>query len=76
MRHIMSLNARRELRAAIAGRYGQATKPEKQTILDEFVAATAYHRKYAINILQNYRAVPSPSTKRKRQLLGALLDGG
>ena len=63
----MSLSARRELRAAIASRYGQATKAEKQTILDEFVAATGYHRKYAINALQNPKAVASPSAKRKRQ---------
>ena len=63
----MSLSARRELLAAIAIRYGQATKPEKQTILDEFVAATGYHRKYAINILQNPKAGSSPSAKRKRQ---------
>jgi 3-oxoacyl-[acyl-carrier-protein] synthase-3 len=32
----MSLKARRELLAAIASRYGQATKAEKQKILDEF----------------------------------------
>ncbi|MBI1882531.1 MAG: hypothetical protein HYR94_30525 [Chloroflexi bacterium] len=63
----MSLKARGELLAAIASRYGQATEAEKQTILDEFVAATGYHRKYAINILQNPKAVSSSSAKQKRQ---------
>ena len=63
----MSLKARRELLAAIASRYGQATKPEKQKILDEFVAVSGYHRKYAINILQNPQAGPAVSAKRNRQ---------
>lgn len=62
----MSLKARRELLAAIASRYGQATKAEKERILDEFVAATGYHRKYAINILQNPQTDPAASAKRKR----------
>jgi len=51
MRHIMSLNARRELLAATAKRYQQASKPEKTAILNEFAAATGYHRKYAITLL-------------------------
>ena len=63
----MSLKARRELLAAIVIRYGQATKADKQTILDEFVAATGYHRKYAINILQNPQVGAAPAAKRKRQ---------
>ena len=53
MRHSMSLKARRELLRATAGRYQKSSKKEKQIILDEFVAATNYHRKYAIQQLKN-----------------------
>ena len=47
----MSLNSRRELVVATASRYQGVTKKEKQSILDEFTAATGYHRKYAISLL-------------------------
>ncbi len=63
----MSLKARRELVAAVAVRYRQATKLEKQKILDEFVATTGYHRKYAINVLRNYNSAGSASAKQKRR---------
>lgn len=53
MRHSMSLKARRELLRATAGRYQKSSQKEKQIILDEFVAATNYHRKYAIQQLKN-----------------------
>ena len=42
---------RRELVAAISGRYQTAARGEKQKILHEFVALTSYHRKYAVRIL-------------------------
>jgi hypothetical protein len=48
----MSLQARGELVAAVGPRYQQAGKKDKQKILDEFTAATGYHRKYAIDLLQ------------------------
>ena len=67
MRHPMSLKARQELVAAVAVRYQQATKSENIRILDEFVAATGYHRKYAINILRSYQLVASVPAKQKRQ---------
>lgn len=53
MRRIMSLKARRELLVATAKRYQVASKPEKKAILDEFTAATGYHRKYALTLLKN-----------------------
>ncbi len=37
-------STRRELVAAISGRYQTAARGEKQKILDEFVAVTNYHR--------------------------------
>jgi hypothetical protein len=47
----MSFQAKRELLAQIAGRYQDATGTQKSHILDEFVAATSYARKYAIRLL-------------------------
>ena len=61
----MSLPARRELLAVTASRYQQVSKKEKQVILDEFVAATGYHRKYAIALLNDFSPAPSEPPKRE-----------
>lgn len=53
MRLPMSLRACQELLKALAPRYQNSTQKEKQVILDEFVAATGYHRKDAIQQLKN-----------------------
>ena len=53
----MSFRAKRELLAQIGPRYRQARSAQKSVILDEFVAATGYARKYAIRLL----AVPVPT---------------
>jgi hypothetical protein len=45
----MRVATRRELVAAIRGRYQTAARREKQKILDEFVAG--YHRKHEVRIL-------------------------
>src|SRR2546429_3470472 len=50
---MMSIPARRELLVATAARYKAAKRTEKGRILDEFCAATEYHRKYAISVLGN-----------------------
>ena len=50
---MMSLQSRRELIAAVAPRYRAAHSADKHQILDEFVAATGYHRKYAIRVLNH-----------------------
>jgi hypothetical protein len=41
-----------ELAAALQGRYVKAGRAEKGQILDEFVAATGYHRKWALGLLR------------------------
>jgi hypothetical protein len=51
MRRI-SMAARDELVAAIAGRYSQADKMEQGRILDEFTAITGFHRKHAMRLLR------------------------
>jgi hypothetical protein len=51
MRRI-SMAARDELVAAIAGRYSQADRRERGLILDEFTAITGFHRKHAMRLLR------------------------
>ena len=48
----MSKEARKELVAAIALRYREASRLEKTQILDEFVQVTGYHRKHALRVLR------------------------
>ena len=48
----MSQRSKQELLAAVHPRYLKATKAEKTKIIDEFVAATGYHRKYALRVLK------------------------
>ena len=60
----MGLRARRELLRSVSSRYQVADRKNKQRILDEFVAATGYHRKYAVTIL-GQTAKASDSGERK-----------
>ena len=52
---MMSQRSKRELLEEIRPRYLKAKKSKKKAMLDEFVAATGYHRKYAIRILKHGR---------------------
>jgi hypothetical protein len=49
----MTKIGKRELLEAVRPRYLRASKAEKSRILDEFVATTGYHRKYAIRLLRH-----------------------
>jgi hypothetical protein len=60
----MTPEGKRELLEATRARYLQASKVEKGRILDEFVANTGYHRKYAIHLLKH--GAPA-KVKRKRR---------
>ena len=53
MRSHLSYRAKRELFCQIAPRYREASSALKEVILDEFVAATGYARKYAIRLLNH-----------------------
>ena len=53
MRSHLSYRAKRELLVQIAPRYREASSALKEFILDEFVAATGYARKYAIRLLNH-----------------------
>lgn len=56
----MSLKTRRELTHVTRSQYQQAISTAKSPILDAFVAATGYHRKYALTLL-NLPIPPSTS---------------
>src|SRR5271170_985826 len=66
MRRI-SMAARDELVAAIAGRYSRADRTERSRILDEFAAVTGFHRKHAMRLLRvgqpNRRSGPRPGRR-------------
>ncbi|MGH8163940.1 MAG: hypothetical protein ACREP1_06360 [Rhodanobacteraceae bacterium] len=50
---MMSITSKRELLTTVSPRYVIATGADKARILDEFVATTGYHRKYALALLHH-----------------------
>ncbi len=60
---MMTLQSKRELLEVTHPRYLKASKARKTQILDEFIAATGYHRKYAIRVLKRG---PRPRGLRKK----------
>ncbi len=71
---MMSQGSKRELAGSIQARYLKANKKEKSKILDEFVAATGYHRKYAINLLRHgLRRKHRKKAGRKKKYTGEVL---
>src|ERR1700738_3606692 len=67
MRRI-SMAARDELVAAIAGRYAQGDRAERGRILDEFAAVTGFHRKHAMRLagIHNWRKRGGERFRRRR----------
>ena len=66
----MTATARAELADAIRPRYAAAAAKEKRKILDQFIAATGYHEKSAIRILNS---APTIKLRQSRQR-GSLYD--
>jgi len=62
----VSANAKREYLRAIHDRYRQASRKEKQRILDEFCRVSDYHRKYAIRLLRGPLPGPGRPVQRRR----------
>ena len=60
----MSFRGKRELLAQVAPRYREASRKEKSIILNEFIAATGYARKYAIRLL-TLRVISAPGPIRR-----------
>jgi hypothetical protein len=70
----LTMKERRRLAEATAGRYRKASKKEKKTMLDEFVAATGFARSYAALVLRNQGRVVAVQKKlRVRGDVGARL---
>lgn len=65
MKTNMTHAVRTELANAIKGRYGRASGKEKRGILDEFIAATGYHEKSAIRVLNCPTAPKRRQTRRR-----------
>lgn len=63
---MMSLESRRELLAVVAPRYQQARRAQRGRILEEFVASTGYHRKYALTLLNHPRSKAPARKSRQR----------
>lgn len=61
----MSLASKREMLSAIKDRYQQADKKLKRQILDGFVLATNYDRKYAIKLLNKPENITKPAFIKK-----------
>jgi len=57
----MTGKSKRELLLALRPSYLRANKAEKGRILDQFVLATGYHRKYAIHLLKH--GPPQPARR-------------
>jgi len=59
----MSPQSKKEYLEAIVKRYKVASKTQKHLILDEFCAATLYHRKHAIRLLRGFKRFTKPQPK-------------
>lgn len=72
MRSALSFQAKRQLLVQVAPRYREAGQSLKSHILDEFVAATGYSRKYAIVVLTRDQVpLPGPISRPRPRYYGA-----
>lgn len=72
---MMSKRSKQELTAEIYPRYLKANKAEKKKILDEYTAATGYHRKYAIKLLKHgLKRKGYKKVGRKKKYQGEVVD--
>lgn len=60
---LISVATRDEQPAAVSERYRASSRADKKTIIDEFAAATGYHRKHAMRVP---RAGPSHERRAPR----------
>jgi hypothetical protein len=70
MSKAMSLNARKEMVISVRNKYRSSCWSEKGKILDGFIAATGYERKYAIRLLnqEETKTPPRPSLASKERV--------
>src|SRR6478609_4719745 len=68
----ISMGARREITAAVVGRYRSAGRADKGRILDELCAVTGWHRKHAVRALAHV-AISSEARRQRRPTYGAAI---
>src|SRR5580658_4398891 len=68
MKTRMTHAARTELVEAVRSRYGAASGKAKRRILDEFIAASGYHEKSAIRVLNEVPADKEKQTRKRPSL--------
>jgi hypothetical protein len=66
MKSKMTHATRAQLTNAIRSRYGESSDSAKRKILDEFIAATGYHEKSAIRVLNSVPAAKIRQTRKRR----------
>ncbi len=72
---MMSRRSKRELLETVQTRYWKAGKGEKHRILDEFAAATGFHRKYALRLLRHgYPRRPAKARGRQAVYRGEVVS--
>lgn len=64
----MSPRSKKEYLEAIFLRYRNASWEKKTIILDEFCAASGYHRKHAIRLLRTFKRFTKPKPKKRGRL--------
>jgi hypothetical protein len=70
----LSFSAKRELLIQVARRYQSASHPQKSIILDEFIAATGYARKYAIRLLTHPAPLATTITRPRERRHGPIVQ--
>jgi hypothetical protein len=64
----VSMATRKELLAALAGRYATSSRAERGRILDEFTAVSGLHRKHAMRLLRAGRSAGRTGARRGQRL--------
>jgi hypothetical protein len=64
----MAHATRAELTNAIRSRYSRSSGKAKRRILDEFIAATGYHEKFAIRVLNSLASSQVRQTRQRPSL--------
>lgn len=67
----VSMATRDELLAVVSERYRASTRADKALIIDEFAAATGYHRKHAMRVLRTGPSVTRTAPRPSRRIYGA-----